>query len=101
MTNQAQRVVAVLLSTYNGDRYIEEQLVSLLDQRCDDMVVHIRDDGSSDSTIQIIEAYQARYPEVFRVYRGDNLGSSLSFYWLLQKNSYLCQQIHTPGSPKM
>jgi len=84
MNNQAQRIVAVLLSTYNGEQYIEEQLISLLDQRCDDMVVHIRDDGSSDSTIQIIEAYQARYPEVFRVYHGNNLGSSLSFYWLLQ-----------------
>ncbi|HAO9414497.1 TPA: glycosyltransferase, partial [Escherichia coli] len=49
--------VAILLSTYNGEKYLEEQLDSLLLQSYQDFVVYIRDDGSSDRTVNIINQY--------------------------------------------
>ena len=54
--------VAVLLSTYNGDRYLENQIESLLAQ--EDVVVRIlaRDDGSKDRTPEILEKYKREYP---------------------------------------
>lgn len=75
---------AVLLSTYNGEQYLREQLDSLIDQSHQNIVVHVRDDGSTDGTVAILQGYQSRFPEKFKVYIGDNLGSSASFYWLLE-----------------
>ena len=49
--------VSVCMATYNGERYIKEQLDSILPQlTCDDEVI-ISDDGSTDNTIAIIESY--------------------------------------------
>ena len=40
--------VNVLLSSYNGEKYIREQLRSLMEQEYENYQIHIRDDGSSD-----------------------------------------------------
>ena len=50
--------VCVLLSTYNGERFISEQLDSLLIQKDVDLSILIRDDGSSDNTVKIINNYK-------------------------------------------
>lgn len=47
--------VCVLLPTYNGSRYLVEQLRSILDQRSVDVSVFISDDFSTDDTLQVIE----------------------------------------------
>ena len=51
--------VQVLMSTYNGEKYIEEQIQSLINNQKDDIQLNlmIRDDGSSDNTIPIIKKY--------------------------------------------
>ena len=49
--------VCVLLSTYNGEKYLSEQLDSLSRQDNVNLSVLIRDDGSSDNTISIIKDY--------------------------------------------
>ena len=46
--------ISVLLSTYNGQKYITEQIQSILKQTFSDFVLYIRDDGSSDDTLNII-----------------------------------------------
>ena len=53
--------INVLLSTYNGELYIAEQLDSLLRQTViDNMKIVIRDDGSTDNTLKIIEKYKKK-----------------------------------------
>lgn len=52
--------VAVLLSTYNGARFLVEQLESLLAQTHRDWIIYASDDGSSDSTLAILCTYQGR-----------------------------------------
>jgi len=49
-----QSPVAICISTYNGENYIEEQLNSLLGQTYENITIIIRDDGSTDSTVDII-----------------------------------------------
>jgi len=75
--------VQVLLSTYNGEKYLEEQLNSLLAQDYPNVEILIRDDGSSDDTLAILEKYAGHYPNVKVIY-GKNLGVIQSFFELLR-----------------
>lgn len=69
--------VTVLMSTYNGERYLEEQIKSLIKQRNVDLQIFVRDDGSKDKTKEILNKYQAE--GVLHWYTGDNLRSAKSF----------------------
>ena len=53
--------VAILLATYNGKRFIEEQLNSILNQTYQNFVCYINDDGSTDGTINILKKYQLKW----------------------------------------
>ncbi|MBV9988356.1 MAG: glycosyltransferase [Chitinophagaceae bacterium] len=57
--------VAVLMATYNGEKYIVPQLDSILNQHGVSVQLYIRDDHSTDGTIAIINEYRQRYPNVF------------------------------------
>ncbi len=70
----------VLMSTYNGERYIAEQLHSILCQLPPDGRLMLRDDGSTDGTLEAV----ARVADArIQVQRGDNLGFGASFLTLL------------------
>lgn len=58
--------LAILMATYNGEKYIAEQLDSLLNQTVSDFTVYIHDDGSTDNTVEIIKQYQKKYPDRFQ-----------------------------------
>lgn len=76
--------VSVLMSTYNGEKFIREQLDSILHQKNVDVQLLIRDDGSTDSTIEIINEYAERYQNVL-AYEGKNIGIGKSFMELVSK----------------
>ena len=80
--------VCVLLSTYNGETYIEEQLDSLLRQKDVDLRIVIRDDGSKDNTIKIIEDYIKNNTSgagITLLESDGNLGPAKAFLELLKK----------------
>ncbi|QNP58854.1 glycosyltransferase family 2 protein [Paenacidovorax monticola] len=54
-------LVDVLLATYNGSRYLEAQLDSILAQTHQDFRVLVSDDGSSDGTLAILDRYRSRF----------------------------------------
>jgi glycosyltransferase involved in cell wall biosynthesis len=54
--------IAVLLSTFNGERFLPAQLQSLLAQTHDDWVLHWRDDGSSDGTVALMTTFAESLP---------------------------------------
>ncbi len=83
MNNKFPRVT-VLLSTYNGDKYIGEQLDSLLNQTYNNFNILVRDDGSSDNTVNILELYEKRYPSKFSIIKGINVGVIKSFFELIE-----------------
>ena len=74
--------IQVLLSAYNGETFLREQLDSLLAQTGIETGILVRDDGSSDGTAAILEEYAAR--GALRWYRGENRGPSGSFWQLLR-----------------
>lgn len=77
-------MVEILMSTYNGSKYIKEQIESILSQTYDDWHLLIRDDGSSDTTVDIIKEYQEKYPDKIKfLNRRKNLGALHSFEELL------------------
>ena len=51
-------MISVCIATYNGERYIKEQLDSILEQLGEEDEVILSDDGSKDKTLEIVEAYQ-------------------------------------------
>ncbi len=77
--------IDILLATYNAQRFIKEQLESILNQTFSDWNLIVYDDGSNDDTLSIINAYVNRYPEKIKFINNDNrFGSALgSFSFLL------------------
>ena len=57
--NLSQPSVAILMATFNGERFLSEQLESLQAQTFSNWRLYVSDDGSSDSTKEIIKRYQA------------------------------------------
>ena len=77
--------ITVLLSTYNGERYLVEQLQSLIDQKGVEVELMVRDDGSKDSTTEILDEWQSK--KLLTWYKSGNLGPGKSFMHLLQTAS--------------
>ena len=75
--------IAVLLSSYNGEKYITEQIQSILSQQNVRVHLLIRDDGSSDRTIDIIKQIESQDPRISTI-TGKNLGVVKSFFYLLE-----------------
>lgn len=72
----------ILMSTYNGEMYLEEQIISILNQTEKDIFILVRDDGSSDKTIRILNKYKG---EKLDWYNGENVGPANSFMDLVYK----------------
>ena len=81
MTERKLPHVVVLMSTYNGEKYLEEQLISIVNQKGVDVRILVRDDGSTDATHKILNDWQNK--SVLRWYSGENLRPARSFMQLL------------------
>lgn len=76
---ESRDVVAILLSCFNGEEHLEAQIESLLQQQDVEVLIFIRDDGSSDKTSSVLEKYKENKKIVF-VSGSSNIGISKSFY---------------------
>lgn len=74
--------VQVLMSAYNGEKYIAEQIESILRQQHVRVFLLVRDDGSSDSTWKILARYADMHPNI-HVYAGKNIGTQKSYFDLM------------------
>lgn len=83
--NEYDMKIAVLMSTYNGEKFVEEQINSILNQK-GDFTIHliVRDDGSIDATQNILEEYQNK--GFLKWSTGKNLGPAKSFMYLIKEN---------------
>lgn len=78
--------IVVLLSTYNGEKYLEEQIKSILNQKTSHQIdLMVRDDGSTDGTIRILKAYEEKYPKRVKVFYEENIGYIKSYFELIRK----------------
>jgi len=95
----AQNVtVEIIIATYNGMRYLEAQVASLLQQNTEAVIqILIGDDGSTDGTQNLIKALGERYPQKIKLLpNGPGRGASANFSRLLQATTadyvFLCDQ---------
>lgn len=93
-----QPAVQIVLATYNGEQFLQQQIESLLQQSYSDFTVLIRDDGSTDKTLEIIQSYQEKYPAKFFLLKEDkkNVGATQNFGILLANSTadyiFFCDQ---------
>lgn len=100
----ATKMIDILLSTFNGEAFIKEQLDSVLAQTGSEFRVMIRDDGSTDRTVEILDQYAATDPRISIMNDGSgNLGVRRSFMSLVERSAapyfMLCDQddVWLPG----
>jgi len=78
--------IDICLATYNGEKFLEEQLQSIVHQTFGDWFLWVRDDGSSDSTHLILEKFKSKYPDKINIIYDDkgNLGFIQNFNEILK-----------------
>jgi glycosyltransferase involved in cell wall biosynthesis len=80
--------VAIIMTTYNGEKYVKEQLDSILASTYQDFEIFVWDDGSRDNTLDILNNYSSLYPAKIRVFRNEtNLGVTGNFLQALCRNT--------------
>jgi len=84
IVNQRNFDIEVLMSTYNGEKYIVEQLDSIVDQENVSIKCLIRDDLSNDKTVERIEHYRQIQKNIQLIIGIENLGFARSFYELVK-----------------
>ena len=86
MTIQCDKKVAILMATYNGEKYLSEQIESIINQTFTDWVLYIHDDGSTDGTLEIIKKYVKIYPKKIILIQGERTGGAkFNFFSLMDK----------------
>lgn len=77
--------IDILLATYNGEKYLKEQLDSILNQTYKNIKLIISDDGSKDSTKEILKEYEEKDKRIEVHYQEKNLGYIKNFEFLLKQ----------------
>ncbi len=78
-----QPTVHILLTTYNGGRFISEQLASIERQSYGHWALTVSDDGSTDDTLTLINAFAQRVSQPVTVMQGPRKGSTWNFCHLI------------------
>jgi glycosyltransferase involved in cell wall biosynthesis len=91
--------VAILMCTYNGEQFLREQLDSIQDQDYKNWTLYVNDDGSKDSTLDILKAYQERWGnKKLIIRRGPKKGFCQNFLQIINDSKikadlyFLCDQ---------
>lgn len=80
-----EKTIVIIMATYNGEKYIEEQLQSIVNQTYKNWRMYIHDDGSTDNTVRIIQNFIIKYNNIYLVSH-DNLKSAYkNFMYLLKE----------------
>lgn len=81
-------MIDILMAVYNGEKYLEEQLESIINQSFSKWQLIIHDDGSADNSLAIIQKYETKYPEKIKVIDDSiKFGSSKNNFAHLMKYS--------------
>ena len=94
MSDMPEKKVAILLASYNGEKYIAQQLQSIMDQTYQDFMCYVRDDGSSDKTVEIVKTFVEKDPDHFTLAstKVNRHGSKFNFFELIQYYLQFCAE---------
>lgn len=90
-------MVTIVMTTYNGEKYVGEQIESILSSSYKDVELFIYDDGSKDDTLSILRNYESLSPDIIHVFQNEvNLGVNTNFLSAICKTTteyvMLCDQ---------
>lgn len=68
--------VNIMMATYNGEKYLSEQLDSILSQSFQNFKIYISDDKSIDNTLEILLKYKKNYPDKIEIIDYEKKGFS-------------------------
>ena len=77
--------IDILMATYNGEKYLREQIESILNQTYSNIRLIISDDCSKDKTREIIKEYEQKDNRIIAYFQENNLGYAKNFEFLLTK----------------
>ena len=80
---------SVAMCTYNGGKYLREQIDSILSQKLGVQEIIICDDASTDNSVMILKEYKLKYPSLFKIYINEN---SLGIIKNFEKAINLCTE---------
>lgn len=80
-----KKTIAVLLATYNGERFLREQIESLYAQTIKDWTIYVHDDGSTDGTKAILDEYAEKKDNFVVLEYPSQKGASNNFFSLLKR----------------
>ncbi|MGO5070052.1 glycosyltransferase [Roseburia faecis] len=75
--------ILVIMASYNGEKYIEEQLDSIWNQKNVNISILVRDDGSEDKTCKILDKYKKAGK--LQWYKGEHLNIAKGYFDLMKK----------------
>lgn len=89
--------IAIVMTTYNGENYVGQQIDSILASTFPDFEIFIYDDGSKDNTMSVLRGYESQYPTKVHVVQNEvNLGVTINFLNALSRTTtdyvMLCDQ---------
>jgi len=87
--NNTAPSVGIIMSAFNAEKYITEQIESILSQRDVKISLWIRDDGSTDNTLKILLDNYTHHPNV-KITSGRNLGAAQSFFEAIFECTFNC-----------
>ena len=71
------------MATYNGAKYLDEQIQSLIEQKNVQVDILVRDDGSTDNTIEVLNKWKEQ--NKLEWYKGKHLNVQFGFYDLMER----------------
>ena len=80
-----EKNIDILLATYNGEKYLKEQIDSILSQTYKNINLIISDDASTDGTKEILKQYEKKDSRIKIFYQEKNLGYVKNFEFLLKQ----------------
>lgn len=78
-------MISIAMATYNGEKYLREQLDSILAQTISDFELIIGDDHSTDSTVDILQEYSAKDPRIHYYVNPVNIGFKKNFEQVIER----------------
>lgn len=78
-----KKILSIIIPTYNVEKYLERCIKSIINQTYKNIKIYVRDDGSKDNTIAILQDYETQGK--IKLIKGENVGVVNSFFNCLKE----------------
>lgn len=84
-TKSPSKKIAILMATYNGERYLSEQIESIIGQTYKNWLLYIKDDQSTDATLDIVQKYVSVDERIILLDSHSKYGAKRNFISMMQE----------------